>query len=279
MRKIVLQHTLFSSLFFILAVFTLLTLLLSGVVWDFRQMFRLVTQPYGVYYCIGVAFLTCGVMVSVFHIVRIYSSHLPRFYSAVILVALCAFALFLYYELFLLKRLYYDIFSLEDSLKFTKEGIFEKVPYQIYLDYGVYCLLVVFPFVVYFFRLSFDKSTKLGRILQLTQPNLNVMIVALFGFAIMPFFRSGVLGYVDLVFMVIGLVMMGFLFWKRRYLIGSYEFFNLLLLWILCLVMFFTSHSFVDGESYFEVRKAFYYFVFFGWCNGWMMKLTTKISV
>lgn len=277
MRKITLQNTLFSSLFFILTIFTLLTLLLSGIVWDFRQMFRLVTQPYGVYYCVGITFLACGIIISLFHIARIYSSHLPKFYSATILIALCLFVWLLYYELFELKRFTYDIFSLEDSLKFTKEDIFKKNSYQLYLDYGIYCFFIIFPFVVYFFQLNFDKSTKIGRILQLTQPNLNTIIIALFGFAITPFFKNGVLGYIDLVLMLAGLAMVMFLCWKRKYLVGSYEFFNLFLLWIVCLIMLFISHTFVDGESYFEVRKAFYFLMLFGWCNNWMTKLTTKI--
>ncbi|EES89068.1 hypothetical protein [Helicobacter canadensis] len=277
MRKITLQNTLFSSLFFILTIFTLLTLLLSGIVWDFRQMFRLVTQPYGVYYCVGITFLACGIIISLFHIARIYSSHLPKFYSATILIALCLFVWLLYYEFFELKRFTYDIFSLEDSLKFTKEDIFKKNSYQLYLDYGIYCFFIIFPFVVYFFQLNFDKSTKIGRILQLTQPNLNTIIIALFGFTVTPFFKNGVLGYIDLVLMLAGLAMVMFLCWKRKYLVGSYEFFNLLLLWIVCLIMLFISHTFVDGESYFEVRKAFYFLMLFGWCNNWMTKLTTKI--
>ena len=279
MRKIALQTTLFSSLFFILAIFTLLTLLLSGIVWDFRQMFRLVTQPYGVYYCIGITFLACGIIISLFHMARIYSSHLPKFYSVAILVALCLFALQLYYEFFWLKRFTYDIFSLEDSLKFTKESIFKKDFYQFYLDYSVYCFFIVFPFAIYLFQLNFDKNTKIGRILQLTQPSLNVIIVALSGFTIMPFFKNGALGYVDLVLMLAGLSMVMFLCWKRKYLIGSYEFFNLLLLWAICLIMLFISHTFVDGESYFEMRKAFYFLMLFGWCSSWMTKLTTKTSI
>lgn len=277
MRKITLQNTLFSSLFFILAIFTLLTLLLSGIIWDFRQMFRLVTQPYGVYYCIGITFLACGIIISLFHIARIYSSHLPKFYSATILIALCLFISLLYYELFELKRFNYDIFSLEDSLKFTKEDIFKKNSYQLYLDYGIYCFFIIFPFVVYFFQLNFDKSTKIGRILQLTQPNLNTIIIALFGFAVTPFFKNGMLGYIDLVLMLAGLAMVMFLCWKRKYLVGSYELFNLFLLWIICPIILFISHAFVDGESYFEVRKAFYFLMLFGWCNNWMTKLTTKI--
>lgn len=276
MKKITLPHLVFSSLYFVLAFFTILTLFLSGVVNDFKQMFRLVTQPFGIYFCTGVTFLLCGVIVSVFNMVRIYSSHLPKLYSAMIFVALCVFGTFLYYELFVLQRTYYDIFSLEDSLKFaTNENAFDKSFYQMVMDYSFYLFFVVFPFIIYFFKLNFDKSTKIGKILQLMQPNINVMIVTLFGFAITSPMKSTA-DYIDFALLIVGLLMVGFLCLKRKYLIGFYEFLNLLLLLVNCLIIFCFSYFFVDGESYFEVRKAFYFLALFGWCNIWMMKLIIK---
>ncbi|CAM2854556.1 hypothetical protein [Helicobacter burdigaliensis] len=277
MKKITFPQLIFSSLFFVFALFTILMLFLAGFAGDFKQMFRLVTQPNGVYFSIEIVLIASGVIVSAFHLVRIFVSHLPKIYSFVIGLALVLFVAFLYHELFVFQRTYFDGFSLEDSLKLMQEDVFYKSNYQRVLDYGCYLLLVVFPSVIYLFNLSFDKNTQLGRILHLTQPSFNIIIGTLFAFGITPFFKSGVLGYFDFILFVLGILILCFFAFKRRNFLNSYEFFNFFLLVILAIIMLGATYMNVDGEAYFEIRKAFYALVLFGWCNAWMMKLTTKI--
>lgn len=276
MRKITIPHLIFSSLYFILALFTILMLALTSFAPDFKHMFRLTTQPFGVYYGISATLLACGLIVSIFNIVRIYSSHLPKFYSVVIGLALCVFAFLLYYELFVLSRTYFEPFSFEDSLRLSQENAFSKNVYQIFVDYVCYIFFVICPALFYVFNFSFDRGTNLGKLLQLIQPSFNVMLGVLFGFAISPFFKSGIVGYFDLVLLILGLGLALYLCIKGNRSFDSYEIFNFFLLIVVCVVVMISSHSFVDGESYFEVRKAFYILVLFGWCNAWMMKLTTR---
>lgn len=276
MRKITIPHLIFSSLYFILALFTILMLALTSFAPDFQHMFRLTTQPFGVYFGISAILLTCGVIVSLFNIVRIYSSHLPKFYSLVIGLALCVFLFLLYYELFITRRTYFEPFSFEDSLRLVQENAFSKNTYQILVDYLCYILFVICPAIFYLFNFSFDKSMNLGKLLQLIKPSFNVMLGVLFGFSISPFFKSGIVGYFDLVLLAFGLGLVLYLCVKGKRTLDSYEMFNLCLLIVMYVVMMISSYSFVDGESYFEVRKAFYVLVLFGWCNTWMMKLTTK---
>ena len=260
MAKITIPHLVFSSLYFVLALFTILMLVLTSFTPDFKHMFRLTTQPFGVYFSISAILLACGVIVSLFNIVRIYSSHLPKLYSLMIGCALCVFAFLLYYELFVMRRTYFEPFSFEDSLRLTQENVFSKTIYQMYI-----------------FNFSFNKSTNFGKLLQLIQPSFNVMLGVLFGFSISPFFKSGILGYFDLMLLCVGIGLVLYLCIKRN--IDSYEIFNLFLLLIICIVIMISSYSFVDSESYFEVRKAFYALVLFGWCSAWMMKLTIRRSV
>lgn len=276
MRKITIPHLVFSSLYFVLALFTILMLALTSFAPDFKHMFRLTTQPFGVYFGISAILLACGVIVSLFNIARIYYSHLPKLYSAMIGLALCVFALLLYYELFVMRRTYFEPFSFEDSLKLVQEDAFSKSLYQMFVDYTCYILFVICPAVIYLFNFSFDKSVKLDKILQLTQPSFNVMLGVLFGFAVSPFFKSGIMGYFDLVLLALGLGLILYCCVKRNRYFDSYEFFNLFLLLVCVLIVMFSSYSFVDGESYFEVRKAFYALVLFGWCSAWMMKLTIR---
>ena len=84
------------------------------------------------------------------------------------------------------------------------------------------------------------------------------------------------MGYFDLALLILGLGLALYLCIKGNRSFDSYEIFNFFLLIVVCVVVMISSHSFVDGESYFEVRKAFYILVLFGWCNAWMMKLTTR---
>ncbi|MDE5925728.1 MAG: hypothetical protein K2G68_03290, partial [Helicobacter sp.] len=139
-----------------------------------------------------------------------------------------------------------------------------------------YIFFVICPAVFYIFNFSFNKSTNFGKLLQLIQPSFNVMLGVLSGFSISPFFKSGILGYFDLALLSLGLGLVLYLCIKGNRNIDSYEIFNLFLLLIICIVIMISSYSFVDGESYFEVRKAFYALVLFGWCSAWMMKLTIR---
>lgn len=277
MAKITIPHLVFSSLYFVLALFTILMLVLTSFTPDFKHMFRLTTQPFGVYFSISAILLACGAIVSLFNIVRIYSSHLPKLYSLMIGCALCVFAFLLYYELFVMRRTYFEPFSFEDSLRLTQENVFSKTIYQMFVDYICYIFFVIFPAIFYIFNFSFNKSTNFGKLLQLIQPSFNVMLGVLFGFSISPFFKSGILGYFDLMLLCVGIGLVLYLCIKRN--IDSYEIFNLFLLLIICVVIMISSYSFVDSESYFEVRKAFYALVLFGWCSAWMMKLTIRRSV
>ena len=276
MSKITAPYLVLSSLYCVLALFTILMLALTSFFGEFGQMFRLTTQPFGVYFNIGIILLTCGVIVALFNIVRIYISHLPKFYSAIIGIVLCLFLFLIYCEIFLLKRTIMDFFSLEDSILLLQEDAFYKNPYQMIVDYTFYCLFVLLPALASIFNLTFDRSTILGRALQLTQPSFNVILCALFGFAIVPFFKSGVYGYIDLVLLLLGLVFVAYYCMKRRRNLDSYEYFNLLLLVGVCAVMMIGEFDFVNGEAYFEVRKVFYILALFGWSNSWMMKLTTR---
>ncbi|TLD83222.1 hypothetical protein LS70_005595 [Helicobacter sp. MIT 11-5569] len=278
MRKITVPYLVFASLYFVLALFTILMLVLTSYFDEFGQMFRLTTQPFGVYFNIGIVLLVCGVIVAIFNIVRIYISHLPKAYSLIIGIALCVFIFLLYSEMFLLKRVFVDFFSFKDSITLNEEKAFHKNIYQIVGDYFFYCFFVVLPSAVYLLSFTFDKST-IGKILQLTQPGFNVIVCTLFGFAITPFFKGGIYGYIDLVLFVLGLCFVGYYCFKRYSSIDSYEYFNLFLLLVVCFVMLFGNFKFVNGESYFEVRKVFYILVLFGWCNNWMMKLTTKKKI
>ncbi|WP_104721709.1 hypothetical protein [Helicobacter mesocricetorum] len=276
MKKNMISHLVFSSLYFVLALFTILMLLLSGFVEDFKQMFRLITQPYGVYFIIAIILLSGGVLVTLFHLVRIYTSHISRIYSPCIALVLLVFVGLLYCQFFIEERTYLDFFSLEDSLRFISEEILDKSFPIMVVDYLFYGLFVVMPCVAYFLNLHFDKSKIIGRILQLTQPNFNAIIGGIFGFTISPFFKNGIVGYAELMFLVLGLLLFIYIVIIRKRLLDSYEYFNLFLLLVVFISMMITSHSFMDAESYFEVRKVFYVLVLLGWASSWMMKLKPK---
>lgn len=276
MRKTTIPYLVFASLYFVLALFTILMLALTSFSEEFRQMFRLTTQPFGVYFQLSIILLISGVFVAVFNGVRIYMSHIPKVYSWVVGIGFCVFLGLLYAELFLLNRTMLDYFSLKDTILLEKDKMFYKNIYQIIIDYTFYLFLILIPLSVYFLNLSFNKNLIFGRILHLTQPRFNTIICALFGFAITPFFKNGIHGYIDFCLLLLGLILVGYFCIKGHRDIDSYEYFNAFLLVVVSLIVVCGSFEFTDAESYFEVRKVFYMLALFGWCNCWMMQLTTK---
>lgn len=275
MKKIGRTDVIFSSLFFILALFTLFVLSLSGSVDGFKQLFSLVTKPYGVYCTIGMIFLVCGLFLSLFTLVRLNHSPTQKIYIFAVFVMSCLFAWILYYEFFIFERFYHNPYSLEELLQLTQEDALKKTLFQRSLDYGYYILFIIFPITIHLRDLHFDRSSKLGSLLQLTLPNMNLNLCVLFGFSIFPFF-SETMGIFDCTLVIAGLFCFGYIHIKKRYLINSYEYFNFLLLLILIVVLLFSYYHYVNSESYFEIRRSFYYLALFAWCNDWMNKIKTS---
>lgn len=276
MKKVSFTDVIFSSLFFILALFTLLTLFLSSFVEDFRQLFRLVTKPYGVYYGICITLLFAGVALSAINFFRLLKGNSQKIYSLLALFMLFVFLGGLYYELFLHDRNYYDPFSLEDTLHFIQDNVNTKIPLQRIVDYSYYIIFIIFPAIIYMFNLKFNKSSLIGKVLAITTPNINLVLCVLFGFSIFPYFKDIFADTFDLTLILLGLVFFGYIHTKKRYLVDSYEYFNLLLLLILITILVFANYFFVNNESYFEMRKTFYYLALFSWCNDWMNKINTN---
>ena len=275
MKKVSKTDIIFSSLFFVLALFTLLILSLSGSVDGFKQLFSLVTKPYGVYYKIGIIFLVCGLFLSLFTLVRLNRYRMQKIYVFAVFVMFCLFVWILYYEFFIFERLYHDPYSLKELLELTQEDALKKTLFQRAIDYSYYVLFVIFPIIIHLFDLHFDKSSKLGRLFQLTLPSMNLNLCVLFGFSVFPFF-SEMMGIVDCTLVIIGLICFGYIHTKKRHLIDSYEYFNFLLLLLLIVILIFSHYHYVDNESYFEIRRSFYYLALFAWCNDWMNKIKTS---
>ncbi|MDD6055897.1 MAG: hypothetical protein SOW25_02780 [Helicobacter sp.] len=275
MRKITVPFLVFSSLFFILALFTILMLGLTSFVDEFKAMFFLTTQPFGVYYNIALIFTVCGIIVSIFHIVRIFLSHLPKVYSMVAFFVMLLFIAFLCSELFILSRNHFNPFSLEESLQLQSDIAFTKTLYQAIIDYSFFIAFFMLPAAFLCCNLNINKHSKIGKILYLTQPSFNSMLGILFGFCVMPFLKGGIFSYIDFVLFIAGILAVVYLCVKRKVYLNSYENFDLFLLFVVCIIMLASSFEFVSAESYFEVRKAFYALVLFGWCNAWTSKLKT----
>ncbi|MDE5591616.1 MAG: hypothetical protein K2I63_01480, partial [Helicobacter sp.] len=180
MKRISIWHVIFSSLFFVLAFFTILTFALSGFIADFNQMSRLVTQPKGVYFYIVIILLMLGIATNCFYLIRNFMGHLKYYwlFTGIILLIFCNL---FYYELFIEQRIYFKFFSLEDSLKFSTEEIFQKRSHIIMTDYIFYTLFIAIPCLIGLLNLKFKKTTALGRFLNLTQPSFNLVIAGLFG--------------------------------------------------------------------------------------------------
>lgn len=264
-----------SALFFILAFFTILVLFLSGHFEIFAHLFRLTTKNNGVYFLIGLfaiilSFLLCSYN-SVYHFRRMH------FLRSGLFISLAIFAIIFLCMEFFIERRVFDPFKLEDIVAFEKEKIQinEKSAVMLLSDYFIFIFFMALPLFTLLSNFKFSDN-KITRIIVILMPNLNTMIAAFFGFAVFNYVPTTALGYIDLISLLtifFGYVMLIFLHHK---LFSFSDVLNLFLVIFLIISSIFANYQFVDSQSYFEVRKAFYFITFLCWCAGIMQNADKK---
>lgn len=255
------------ALFFILAFFTILVLFLSGHFEIFTHLFRLTTKNNGVYFLIGlfaiISSFTLCISISIYHFRRMHFK-----LSALFLFLAIISIVFLFIEFFIERRVF-DPFLLEDIISFEKEKIqiSEKSAAMLVSDYFIFIFFIMLPLFTLLSNFKFSNN-KIGKIFIILIPNLNTMIAAFFGFAVFNYSPTTALGYIDLISLLtafFAFIMLMFLNYRLFYFS---DILNLLLVMFLIISSIFANYQFVDSESYFEIRKAFYFITFLCWCSG-----------
>jgi len=279
MRRPETPEVIFSSLFFLLAVFSMLVIGLSRYAMGFSQLLALVSVGGGIYEWITVALLGAGsIGAFYFFILSVKKEELSWKYKTLMV---CIGLLFLGAAIFELRESnLFKGLGTQEILMIFKEGqeaIERTVPWSEvrYLFDGVFYISFLFlPLLFWHGSIEFDKSDSLGHILHTLRPRLNVIIAMNFGYCIQSYFFSSWWGAVDTTLLILALALLWSLVYRKKHLVGFYESFNLFLLVILLLLCVLSRDLLASVMEHYAMRKTFYALAIFGWAMLWMEKVT-----
>lgn len=274
MRRVEMTEVIFSSLFFLLAVFTLLVVGLSSWTENFAQLFALVSKNRGLYVSLFQVWLGVGIIASIFFLfIRPSRPPLARKYRFSMGVMLAIFS----------ATLFFSVVGRDVSLE---QGVLSWVHHSAWLIWldsyagtrlldGLFFMMFVgLPLGMWLGGVEFDREDRLGRFLHALRPSVNLAIATLFALAIQPVVKESWWHYGELVVLWSGIGLLGALYYRRRYYFGFYESFNLMLL-ILGVALLALAHPVFDGYvNYYEAKKSFYGLILLGWSVRWMERLT-----
>lgn len=283
MRKIEATDVLFSSLFFLLAVFTICVVLLSQYASSFSQIFSLVNRLGGMYSITLTILMATGLLLSLsFLLVRAPANHahLSRRYATAIIVASLLFGILFF--LGLTVHLLEHPISIEgerglvDGFVAVRQELSRVLDSSVsrrLIEFTIYTFFVLLPLAFWIYGIEFNRSDPFGQFLHTLRPPLNCVIFALFGMAIHPLVKENWWEYVDSLFFWVGAGLLGWLFYKKKHYFGFHEMVNCVVL-VIGVFIFFLGYSLFEGVEYYEAKSAFYGLVFLSWSVRWMERIT-----
>ena len=282
MKRVETTEVLFSSLFFLLAIFTLLVVGLSQYAKNFSQLFALVAKERGLYAVLLNLFMTVGFFSTLFFLFRPRAR--PRL-SLRYKISMTGM-LFLFFGTLLLGLSVKmgngsiereSVAGIIDWLYYARQSLARWIGSywgERALDWLFFFSFVFLPLLIWINEMEFDRNDLLGHYFHSLRPSINLSIGTLFGMSIQPLFKESWWEYNELALLGLGLVLLAILFYKKRHYFGFYEIFNMVLLGMALLLMAL-AHSLFEGYiDYYEAKKAFYGLVLLGWSARWMDRIT-----
>ncbi len=268
----------FSSLFFLLALFTLLVLGLSNYADNFSQLFMLVNKNRGVYASTLNVLAVFAILTGVFFLRIRAKEHLSLRYKIWIVIMITLFAIFLILSMTVHwanatpseTSLLNDIYALRQRIAlFIDSYLGERL-----LDMTFLTLFALLPMSAALNNIDFNYEDHFGRLFYLLRPSANVVIITIFTCMIQPFFKEHWWEYWEIFMMFLALSLLVLLFCRQPKIFGFYERFNLALLAVCTLMILFSSELFQENVDYYETKKAFYTLILLGWSARWMERIT-----
>ncbi|MGP1450276.1 MAG: hypothetical protein ACTTJS_04030 [Wolinella sp.] len=264
MKRIETTELLFSSLFFLFAIFTLLIVGLSHYTHSFSQLFALVNSEQGIYALIFDILTISGLLLSLFFIFfRKKSRTLPIKYKLSMWLTSLFFA-----ALIALDSAYGGsiLVKIEELSGVSINIILHLLNV---LFFGAFVFL---PLIVWLREMEFDRSDSLGRYFHALRPSPNIAICTIFMLSIQPIIKDSIIGYLELGILWLGLAMILLLWARKRKFFGFYESFNLLLL-IASVILMSLSYELFSTE-YHSMKMTFYMLILVGWSARWCERIT-----
>ncbi len=260
-NKIGISEIVLSALFFFIAIFTLCVVLLTYTVDNFSGLFVLVSATHGVYenFYFIIGFVgSISILLTTFKERSYQRMQKSFFYFCYIMLFIFVLNAFLGVRPYLIQT---------DSIDSVQLLLF-STPVEHIIDCFFFVFFVALPFVYY---LQINENTLYKKFYTFPHnliPSLNTMMVALFSFAIQPLDKEHWWEWWEISAVLIGLMMLGYLWYRQKILFSSYERFNFIVL-IIGVAIFLISHSVFEGyASQYAAKKTIYLLAVWGWVLG-----------
>ncbi|MGP1580407.1 MAG: hypothetical protein ACTTH5_05240 [Wolinella sp.] len=268
----------YSSLFFLLALFTLLVMWLSNYVDNFGQLFMLVNKNHGIYASIFDMLAIFGILMGILFLRVRARENLARRYKLSIITMIALFALLLFLSMTAHSSstnphgfpLLDDFYTLRQNIAHFIDSYLGKRG----LDMTFLTFFALLPMGAAIKNIDFNYEDRFGQLFYLLRPSANVVIITIFACMIQPFFKDHWWEYWELLITLLALALLAWLFYRQPKIFGFYERFNLTLLVACVLLMLFSSGLFQEGVNYYGTKKALYMLILLGWSARWMERIT-----
>ncbi|PAF48245.1 hypothetical protein BKH41_05900 [Helicobacter sp. 12S02232-10] len=267
----------FSSIFFLLFVFTVLALLVSQFSNTFSQLFLILTKNDRAYDNLVKFYYFCGILMALGYL--IFSSWIKKdiFFQKLVAFGICIILIFiLIFSLDGTKSLDSTISGLVVGEGLRNLSFFNLV--RINFSYIIvsgffYFFFLFFPLILFSLGFHFNTKNKIGKYLAFFCPSINVCLVVLFASGFQAYYdKSNLFLYIDFFMFYLGFVLFMRVFLSHKEFFGFYEYANILIFALGVLVCLFCSNTLSQAENYYNARMAFYMLAFLGWCGEWMYR-------
>ncbi|PAF48554.1 hypothetical protein BKH46_01220 [Helicobacter sp. 12S02634-8] len=265
----------FSSVFFLLFVFSVLTLLVSQFSNTFSQLFLILTDEGRVYDGLISFFCFCGVLLALGYVVGASYARQDVLVHRLIAMGVCIVLIFvLILRLTMLETLDSPLLGLghQENLMDLSFWDLVRVNFSSIVISGFFYIFFLFvPLGLWGFGYQLDTKHKLGKYLDMFCPSINVCIIALFASGLQAYYDKGNAWlYLDFFLFCLAFVLLIRVFLLHKEFFGFYEYANMLFLILGVLVCLFCSNILAQAQDYYHMRLAFYVLAFLGWCGEWM---------
>lgn len=273
--------SIFAYLFFSLFVFVSLALLISNFSSTFSQLFSVLSESGGVFniflYCLYLyGFLLCLYAL----ILSSWNQKGDSKIKSIIFIFAIGFIFLFVFEL-QNHHQPFSILEMMSELSGEFEELFRLGEFLIFAFFYlafVFCPLLTLglrmsslsknPFLIFFNQLVLADQLK---------PSINIIIYTMMGYALQSYFhKSYWFFYIDLLGLVIGVLLLAWVYHRQRQSFGFYEVSNLIFLCV-GIVIFAFSSKIITNED-FMARYVFFTLAFVAWCSEWMMNFAKKNS-
>lgn len=267
----------FSSVFFLLFVFSMFALLVSQFNDTFSQLFLILTRDDRAYSLITDFLYFCGIVMCIGYLIlstwRDKDALLQRLVSMFICIVLVFVLIF---SLSAQESFENIIFINSTAYGLRNLGfldLFKLNIVDIIISGFFYLFFLICPLILYGFGYGINTKHGIGKYLEFFCPSMNVCLVTLFASGFQGYYnKSNPYLYIDFFAFCLCLGFFIYVYKTHKKFFSFYEYANILVLSVGIIICMLCSNVLGQSQDYYNARMSFYILAFLGWCGEWMYK-------